>query len=100
MEEVIYFSSLFDYYKNMLTDKQRATFQDYFFENLSIEEIALNNGVSKNAISKTIKAIKVSLEEYEKNLHIKKYHETLKKEFEEDISILKRLEKYDSIILD
>ncbi len=100
MEEIIYYSRLYDFYKSMLTIKQQNTFKDYFFENLSIEEIANNYGVSKNAVSKTIKNIKSSLEDYEQKLHLKKYFEALRDEFDGDVSILKRIEKYDSIILD
>ena len=100
MEEVIYYSGLYDFYKNLLTEKQRTTFQDYFFENLNIEEIAQNYGISKNAVSKTIKGIKSSLEIYESKLHLKKYFDLIKDEFSEDEVILKRIEKYDSIILD
>ncbi len=38
MEEVLYYSELFDIYKDLLTEKQMATFRDYYFENLTIEE--------------------------------------------------------------
>lgn len=100
MEEIIYYSELYDFYKNLLTSKQRETFKDYFFENLNIEEIASNYGVSKNAISKTIKSIKNSLEEYENRLHFKEYFNSVRSEFENDEVILKRLEKYDNIIFD
>lgn len=47
MEEMIHYTGLFDLYGGLLTKKQKSTFQDYFEENLTIEEIANNNGVSK-----------------------------------------------------
>ena len=33
MEKIIYYSALFDYYQNLLTDVQRKYFEDYYFTN-------------------------------------------------------------------
>ena len=52
MNELNYLTSLYDYYKDLLTNKQRDYFEEYYFENLLMDEIAENNGVSKNAVSK------------------------------------------------
>ena len=62
MEEIIYYSALFDYYQNLLTDVQRKYFEDYYFNNLSLQEIADSYDVSRNAISKTLKEIKEKLD--------------------------------------
>ena len=92
MEEIIYYSALFDYYQNLLTDVQRKYFKDYYFNNLSLQEIADSYDVSRNAISKTLKEIKEKLDYYESNLKLlgnnKKIRELLS---EED---LKRIEEY------
>lgn len=100
MEELVHYSELFDIYKRVLTDKQINTFRDYFFENLTLEEIAENNGISKNAVSKSLMNIKKILDSKESELHILEYMKKLKKEFEGEKEILIRLEKYDNIILD
>lgn len=70
MDEQIYLSSLYDYYKDLLTAKQRDYFEDYYFENLTMEEIAENNNISKNAVSKSLIDVKEKLEEYEKLLNL------------------------------
>lgn len=92
MEEIIYYSALFDYYQNLLTDVQRKYFEDYYFNNLSLQEIADSYDVSRNAISKTLKEIKEKLDYYESNLKLlsnnKKISELLS---EED---LKKIEEY------
>lgn len=92
MEEIIYYSSLFDYYQSLLTDVQRKYFEDYYFNNLSLQEIADSYDVSRNAISKTLKEIKEKLDYYESNLKLlsnnKKIRELLS---EEDI---KKIEEY------
>lgn len=98
MEDLIYYTRLFDLYKNVLTEKQRETFEDYFFENLTIEEIAQNNGVSKNAISKMIKNIKALLLKMEEDVKFARYIYSIKNEFKNEEDILRRLEKYDTII--
>ena len=58
MEERNYLITLFEYYKSLLTLKQQEYFIDYYFDNLTMEEIAINDNVSKNAVSKQIKIIK------------------------------------------
>ncbi len=92
MEEIIYYSALFDYYQSLLTDVQKKYFEDYFFNNLSLQEIADSYEVSRNAISKTLKEIKEKLDYYESNLKLlsnnKKISELLS---EED---LKKIEDY------
>lgn len=98
MDAFFYYTELYDLYKGLFTDKQREVFEDYFFENLTLDEIALNKKVSKNAVSKTIKQIKVELEDYEKAMSINKYLKALEEEFKNDEDILIRLAKYDNII--
>ena len=64
MEELVYYSSLFDYYGNLLTKKEQEYFEDYYFNNLSLQEIANNYEVTRNAISKTLKESKEKLDYY------------------------------------
>ena len=70
MDNREYIINLYEYYKNLLTDKQREYFEDYYFENLTMEEIAENDNVSKNAVSKQLITIKEKLEYYEDNLKL------------------------------
>ena len=72
MEEVIYLNELYDFYGSLLTDKQRDYFENYYFNNLTQEEIAENYKVSKNAVSKTLKEVKEKLDYYEEKLKL--YH--------------------------
>ncbi len=99
MEEILHYTELYDLYKGLLTEKQQETFKDYFEENLTLEEIAFNNGISKNAVSKTVIGIKETLDNYESNIKMKKYIDSIKDEFKDDEDILLRIAKYDSIIL-
>lgn len=99
MDELIKYTRLFDIYKGLLSIKQVETFKDYYFENLTIEEIAENKKISKNAVSKTLMTVKRALDEYEEKLHFSKYMGELQKEFKNEEDILNRINKYDNIIL-
>mgnify|MGYP004469816405 CR=1 FL=1 len=79
MEERNYLITLFEYYKSLLTLKQQEYFIDYYFDNLTMEEIAINDNVSKNAVSKQIKIIKDKLNYYENNLKLYRNNINIKK---------------------
>ena len=64
------YSYLFDYYGELFTDKQKEYFVDYYFNNLTLQEIADNNGVSRNAVHKNIKDILSKLDYYEEKLNL------------------------------
>lgn len=70
MDEVIYLNTLYDCYKDLLTDKQRNYFCDYYQDNLTLSEMALNYNISRNAIHRQIKKIVDLLEFYESKLSI------------------------------
>jgi len=76
MEKEVYLTILYDYYGELLSDKNREYFENYYFLNLSLGEIAENLGVSRNAIHKQLKLIEDKLINYEKVL--KQYERDLK----------------------
>ena len=78
MEELVYYSSLYDYYGELLSPKEKEYFKEYFFENLSLQEIADNYNVSKNAVSKSIKEAKEKLLNYENILKLLSKKEKIK----------------------
>lgn len=70
MKDRIYICDLYDYYKSLLTYHQCICFEDYYFDNLTMIEIAENMNISKNAVSKTLKEVVVKLKHLEENLHL------------------------------
>ena len=70
MEEREYIIALYEYYGKLLTDKQQMYFEDYYYDNLTMEEIAENDLVSKNAVSKQLIGIKNKLQNYEELLNL------------------------------
>ena len=61
---------LFDYYGELLTNKQKEYFKEYYFDNLTLSEIAENNEISKNAVSKELKLVSEKLLDFENKLNI------------------------------
>lgn len=74
----IYYATLFDYYGELFTNKQKEYFIDYYFNNLTLQEIADNNNVSKNAVHKNIKDITKKLDYYEEKLNLYSNKEKIK----------------------
>lgn len=70
MDRKIYLNSLYDYYFLLFTEKQREYFEEYYFNDLSLSEIAENNGVSRNAVHGQIKIVEEKLEFYEETLKL------------------------------
>ena len=88
---------LFDYYGDLLSDSQKNYFIDYYFHNLTLSEIAENNNVSKNAVSKDLKLACSKLEDYDSKLKLidkdKKIIKVIKEENNEEL-----LEKINKIL--
>lgn len=68
MNEKVYLTILFDYYEKLLTEKDRECFKAYYFDNLSLGEIAKLVDMSRNAIHKRLKKIEEKLKHYEEIL--------------------------------
>ena len=70
MDKKIYYNMLYDYYKELLTDKQREYYESYNFQDYSLSEISENEGVSRNAVHNQVKIVLERLEFYEEKLHL------------------------------
>lgn len=76
MDKKIYLNNLYDYYQDLFTDKQKEYYEEYYFNDLSLSEIAENNDVSRNAVHNQIKIVEEKLEFYESVLKL--YEKSLK----------------------
>lgn len=70
MKDQILLVDLYDCYHELLTEKQQIYFEDYYFENLSLAEMAENYKISRNAIHKSLKEVEIKLHFYEEKLKI------------------------------
>ncbi|GAA6324192.1 MULTISPECIES: YlxM family DNA-binding protein [Fusobacterium] len=97
LDEFLEVSTLLDYYKNLLSDKQREYLINHFEDDLSLSEIAKNNDVSRQAVYDNIKRGIKLLKDYEEKLG---FHEKEKQVYQELLELKKdfKIEKLDDII--
>lgn len=90
-----YIIILYDYYECLLNEDNKVYFKDYYFENLSLGEIAENKNISRNAVHKHIKSTESKLLFYEEKLKLYQKDIELKKVLDkiEDKTIKKAIEK-------
>ena len=70
IEQVIKVSQLYDFYSELLSQKQKQYLNDYFFNDLSLTEIQENYEISKQAVSNNIKRTIIELEQFEEKLNL------------------------------
>lgn len=70
MEKFVEQTLLFDFYGELLTEHQQKIYTDAVFDDLSVSEIARNEGISRQGIHDLIKRCNKILNEYEERLHL------------------------------
>lgn len=63
---------LYAYYGCLLTQGQQSYFEDYYYNDLSLGEIAINHQVSRQAVYDNLKRSTKILENYENKLHMQR----------------------------
>jgi len=75
LKKTIKITMLFDFYGSLLTEKQQKIIKNYFYDDLSLAEIADNIGISRQGVYDHLHRSEESLEDYEDNLGLlKKYN--------------------------
>jgi len=88
---------LFDYYGDFLTKKQRDIFEQYYLDDLSLGEIAENNGITRQGVYDNLRRAEKTLQDFEKKLGMVKKYFSLRKEI---VNILKLLEEMEPGVAD
>ena len=70
IEQVIKISQLYDFYSELLSERQKQYLNDYYFNDFSLTEISENYDISKQAVSNNIKRTITELEQYEEKLNL------------------------------
>ena len=69
-------SLLFDFYGDMLTEKQRDVVELYYNDDLSLSEIAENEGITRQGVRDSIKRAEAQLLEMEDRLGLaRRFHD-------------------------
>ena len=70
MDDKLKQTYLYDLYGELLNEHQRQIYEDFVFNDLSLGEIASEEGISRQGVSDMIKRCGKKLENYEQKLHL------------------------------
>ena len=70
MDDKLKQTYLYDFYGELLNEHQRQIYEDFVFNDLSLGEIASEEGISRQGVSDMIKRCGKKLENYEQKLHL------------------------------
>lgn len=70
MERIVQQGLLYDFYGALLNEHQRNIYEAFVYDNMSLSEIAAEQGISRQGVHDLIKRCDKSLEDYEKKLHL------------------------------
>ena len=70
MEKFVEQTLLFDFYGELLTERQRQVYTSVILEDYSLSEVAEDLGISRQGVHDMIRRCNHTLEEYEKKLHL------------------------------
>ncbi len=70
MEEKIEQAYLYDFYGELLNEHQRKIYEDFVFNDLSLGEIADEEGISRQGVHDMVKRCTRTLLSYEEKLHL------------------------------
>ncbi len=76
LEKAYELSILFDFYGDLLSERKKHIFNDYILNDLSLAEVAENEGISRQGVHDAIKNCEKSLETYETALHLAQKYKT------------------------
>jgi len=68
LEKILRITLLFDFYGELLTDKQKDIFSLHYLNDFSLNEIAVQYGITRQAVMDMVKRTEKILEGYEQKL--------------------------------
>ena len=70
MEKFVEQTLLYDFYGELLTERQQQLYESVVLEDYSLSEVAEDLGISRQGVHDMIKRCNHTLEEYESRLHL------------------------------
>lgn len=70
MEKIVEQGFLYDFYGELLTEHQKKIYEDVVYNDLSLTEIARENGISRQGVHDLVRRCNHILQEYEDKLHL------------------------------
>lgn len=85
---------LMDFYGEMLTEKQRSFLEYYYYDDLSLSEIAENEGITRQGVRDAIKRAETQLQDMESRLGAAKRFEEMRAGLNEIIEYSNQIAEY------
>ena len=96
MEKIVEQGLLYDFYGPLLTSHQQHIYEQVVYENLSLNEIAELEGISKQAVHDLMKRCTLALQSYEDKLHAIRSFQRIQESADRLIEAAKAAEQADS----
>ena len=93
MEKIVRQGLLYDFYGELLTEHQRQVYEAVVYENLSLAEIAAEQGISRQGVHDIVKRCDKMLLEYEEKLKLVAKFMKIQKQVQEIVRISEVYEK-------
>lgn len=78
LDEIVQQSILYDFYGDLLSDHKKQIFEDYVLNDLSLSEIAAEQGISRQGVYDIVKRCTQELKEYEEKLMLVQRFQSMK----------------------
>ncbi len=78
LDEIVTLSILYDFYGELLSDHKKQIFEDYVLNDLSLSEIAAEQGISRQGVYDIVKRCTQELKEYEAKLSLASRFQSIK----------------------
>lgn len=92
LDRIVELSILFDFYGELLKSHKKQIFEDYILNDLSLSEIAEEQGISRQGVYDLVKRCSKELMEYENKLKLAQKFEHTKKMVNEIKEISRQME--------
>lgn len=93
MNDILEQALLYDFYGELLNDHQKEVYEQFVLEDLSLSEIAADQGISRQGVHDLVKRCQKALEGYEEKLHLVEKFLVIKKNVQEINTVLDSYEK-------
>ena len=101
MEKIVEQTLLYDFYGELLTDHQKEIYEDAVFNDLSLSEIADQQGISRQGVHDLIKRCDKTLAGYEEKLGLIRKFQRTRELVEESHELTRRFrESGDEALID
>ena len=99
MEEKLTQAYLFDFYGEMLNEHQRRIYEDFVFNDLSLGEIAGEEGITRQGVADMVKRCDKKLRDYENKLHLVEKFISIKNDVERIKGLASEFKKSNNVTI-